>query len=395
MRASFLLDPGIRFLNHGSFGACPREVLEAWHAWQLRMERNPVAFLARESAGLLAAVRARLGAFLGARPEDLILVPNATTAVNTVARSLELREGDEVLAPDMEYGACEAAWEWACARTGARYRRVGIPLPFEAEAFADTVWAAVTPRTRVLFLSHLCSATALVLPLEALLARARSAGILTVVDGAHAPGQLDLDLDRLGADFYTGNGHKWLCGPKGTAFLHARSEHHARLHAPVVSWGYRSEDGEAGHEGYAGNSLLEHRLQWQGTRDVAALWPPSWPWETLWNSWSGWTGGRAGRKGTRWRWRRRPGWRRSRGCRPSPRRGTSCRWWRFRCQTWTARPSRRPSGSASASRCPSPGTPDAASCGPASRCTTPPPTWRPCWKPWRNFWADASTPPVP
>lgn len=271
MRASFLLDPGIRFLNHGSFGACPREVLEAWHAWQLRMERNPVAFLARESAGLLAAVRARLGAFLGARPEDLILVPNATTAVNTVARSLELREGDEVLAPDMEYGACEAAWEWVCARTGARYRRVGIPLPFEAEAFADTVWAAVTPRTRVLFLSHLCSATALVLPLEALLARARSAGILTVVDGAHAPGQLDLDLDRLGADFYTGNGHKWLCGPKGTAFLHARSEHHARLHAPVVSWGYRSEDGEAGHEGYAGNSLLEHRLQWQGTRDVAAF----------------------------------------------------------------------------------------------------------------------------
>lgn len=271
MRASFLLDPGIRFLNHGSFGACPREVLEAWHAWQLRMERNPVAFLARESAGLLAAVRARLGAFLGARPEDLILVPNATTAVNTVARSLELREGDEVLAPDMEYGACEAAWEWACARTGARYRRVGIPLPFEAEAFADTVWAAVTPRTRVLFLSLLCSATALVLPLEALLARARSAGILTVVDGAHAPGQLDLDLDRLGADFYTGNGHKWLCGPKGMAFLHARSEHHARLHAPVVSWGYRSEDGEAGHEGYAGNSLLEHRLQWQGTRDVAAF----------------------------------------------------------------------------------------------------------------------------
>ncbi|KPF42330.1 aminotransferase class V [beta proteobacterium AAP121] len=281
MRDHFLLDPDIHFLNHGSFGACPKPVFEALQHWQLAMERNPVEFLGRRSAALLRAARERLAAHLGANADDLVFVPNATTGVNTVAQSLALQPGDEILTTDHEYGACDATWRHVCQRTGAIYRRVEIPLPFEAGEFADRLLAAVTPRTRLIFVSHLTSTTALIFPLAALCAAARERGIATLVDGAHAPGQIDLDLDALGADFYTGNCHKWLCAPKGAAFLHVRPERQREVHAPVVSWGYvAGEDGAAntsasagGHTGfdaYAGRTLLERRLQWQGTRDIAA-----------------------------------------------------------------------------------------------------------------------------
>jgi isopenicillin-N epimerase len=148
---------------------------------------------------------------------------------------------------------------------------VEIPLPFDAAGFAERVLAAATPRTKVLFVSHITSTTALIFPLADLCRRARERGILTLIDGAHAPGHIPLDLDALGADFYTGNCHKWLCAPKGAGFLHARPEHHARLHAPVTSWGYVAEDsGHTGFDAYTGGSVLERRLQWQGTRDIAA-----------------------------------------------------------------------------------------------------------------------------
>jgi isopenicillin-N epimerase len=272
VRDLFLLDPDVIFLNHGSFGACPAEVLAVQQAWQREMERNPVEFLARRSAALLAEARGRLAGVVGASPEDLVFVPNATSGVNTVARSLDLGPGDEVLTTDHEYGACDAAWEWVCRRAGARYVRVSVPLPFHREAFADRILAAVTPRTRLIFLSHITSATALILPLGELCRRARQLGVLTLVDGAHAPGHIPLDLDALGADFYTGNCHKWLCAPKGAAFLHARPEHQRVLEALVVSWGYVGETtGYAGFDAYTGSTVLERRHQWQGTRDVSAF----------------------------------------------------------------------------------------------------------------------------
>ncbi|MBI4913446.1 MAG: aminotransferase class V-fold PLP-dependent enzyme [Acidobacteria bacterium] len=272
MREHFLLDPGTVFLNHGSFGACPREVLEAQRSLQLEMERNPVDFLARRSASLLREARGLLAAHLGAKGSDLVFVPNATTGVNIVARSLEFTPGDEVLTTDHEYGACDNTWDWVAERRGAVVRRVEIPLPFRPAEFLDRLWAGVTPRTRLIFVSHLTSTTGLVFPLEGLCRRAREGGILSLVDGAHAPGQLDLDLDALGADFYTGNGHKWLCAPKGAGFLHARAEHHEKLHAPVVSWGYSAASGgHRGFESYTGESVLERRLQWQGTRDLSAF----------------------------------------------------------------------------------------------------------------------------
>ncbi len=280
MRAQFLLDPGLVFLNHGSFGACPKEVFADYQRWQLELERNPVAFLGRRSAALLADARARLAASLGADAADIVFVPNATTGVNTVARSLRLQPGDEVLATDHEYGACDATWQHVCALAGAVYRRVEIPLPFDAATFVDRMMAAVTPRTRVVFASHVTSTTALIFPIAALCQAARSRGLTTLIDGAHAPGYVDLDLGTLGADFYTGNCHKWLCAPKGAAFLHARPERHAELHAGVISWGYVAEtaaalataslSGPTGFDAYVGRTVLERRLQWQGTRDIAA-----------------------------------------------------------------------------------------------------------------------------
>ncbi len=271
LRDLFLLDPSVVFLNHGSFGACPAEVLAAYQAWQRETERNPVELLARRSAELLADVRAQLGAYLGAPASELVLVPNATYAVNAVARSLPLSAGDEILTTDHEYGACDATWDFVCRKTGARVVRAEVPLPFESERFVEQVLAKAGPRTKVLFVSHVTSTTALVFPLAELVRRARAAGILVLVDGAHAPGQIPLDLAALGADFYTGNCHKWLCAPKGAAFLHARPEHHAMLDAPVVSWGYCAEiAGHAGFDAYTGSTTLERRLQWQGTRDLSA-----------------------------------------------------------------------------------------------------------------------------
>lgn len=272
MRNAFLLDPDIVFLNHGSYGACPRPVFDAYQRWQLAMERNPVAFLGRRSGALLADARRRLGAFLGARGEDLVFLPNASHGVNTVARSLALLPGDEVLATDHEYGACDATWDFVCRQRGAHYRRLTVPLPLDPASWAQRLLDAATPRTRVIFASHVTSSTALVFPVQALCAAARQRGITTLIDGAHAPGQLALDLAAVGADFYTGNCHKWLCAPKGAAFLHARPERQAELDAGVVSWGYVA--GSAGHTGfdaYTGHTLFERRLQWQGTRDLAAF----------------------------------------------------------------------------------------------------------------------------
>jgi isopenicillin-N epimerase len=280
MRDHFQLDPGLIFLNHGSFGACPRAVVEAQRRWQDELEANPVAFLSRRSDQLLGLARQVLARYLGAQAEHLAFVPNATTGVNIVAQSLALQPGDEVLSTNHEYGACDATFGWVCARRGAVYRKVDIPLPYQAEDFVDRLMAQVSSRTRLIFLSHITSATALIFPVGEVCAAARARGILTLVDGAHAPGQIALNLQQIGADFYTGNGHKWMCGPKGSAFLHVEPRHHAQLRGPVISWGQVAEQLQAqGDEGsvasaalnrYTGADTLQRRLQWQGTRDVSA-----------------------------------------------------------------------------------------------------------------------------
>lgn len=265
MRDLFLLDPTVIFLNHGSFGATPRPVYAVYQAWQRLLEQQPVKFLGRDIGGYLAEARAALGAYVGAAADDLVYVPNATFGINVVARSLRLGPGDEVLATDHEYGACENAWLYESKQRGFAYRRQPIALPLTtAEDVVEQLWAGVTPRTKVIFLSHITSPTAVCLPVAAICARARDAGILTVVDGAHAPGQVALDLDAVGADFYTGNCHKWLCSPKGSGFLYAKPAVQHLVEPLIVGWGW----GEHRTLSY-GSDFLDY-TQYLGTNDYSA-----------------------------------------------------------------------------------------------------------------------------
>ena len=264
----FQLRDDITFLNHDSFGACPQPVFATYQRWQRELEQQPVDFIQRRLPNLLAEARATLGDFVGAAGDDLVFVPNATHSINIVARSLaqRLQAGDEVLTTDHEYGAVNNTWRFVCQQRGAEYvsQSVALPLsttPEGVEAFVDSLWAGVTPRTRILALSHITSPTALIFPVAALCKRARAAGILTVIDGAHVPGHLALDMGALGADFYAGNCHKWLCAPKGAAFLYAKPEEQSLLEPLVVSHGWSRPQ--------SGSTFLDY-FSWTGTDDPAA-----------------------------------------------------------------------------------------------------------------------------
>jgi isopenicillin-N epimerase len=232
------LDPTVTYLNHGSFGACPAEVLAVQREWQDRLEREPVAFLDGELEGHLDRARDALGAFLGADPAGLAFVSNATAASNAVLRSLRFEAGDELLTTDHEYNATLNTMRDAAGRDGARVVLAALPFPTTgADEIVDAVLATVTPRTRLAVISHVTSPTALVLPIERLVRELDARGIDTLVDGAHAPGMVPLALDALGAAYYTGNGHKWLCGPKGSGFLWVRADRRERIHPSIVSHG--------------------------------------------------------------------------------------------------------------------------------------------------------------
>lgn len=265
LRDLFLLREDLVFLNHGSFGACPIAVHRRYQELQRELEANPVAFLNddRERPERLQQARQALAFCVGARADDLVFVPNATYGLNVVARSVALKPGDEVLLTDHAYGAIERTWRFVCERRGARVVTARIDLPVEsAHQVADEIWRQVTERTRVICLDHLTSPTALILPVGDLIGRARRAGILSVIDGAHGPGHLPLNLTDLGADIYVGNCHKWLLAPKGAGFLWARADVQPFLQPLVVSWGWRSDR--------PGSSRFIDEQEWTGTRDPAA-----------------------------------------------------------------------------------------------------------------------------
>jgi len=262
LRSQFQLRSDIVFLNHGSYGATPKPVFESYQRWQRELESQPVEFLARRSPQLMAHARQSLGDYLGAGRDDLVFVSNATVGVNIVARSLHLGANDEVLTTYHEYGACDRTWRYLSARHGFKYRACEVDLS-SRENFVESFFKNVTPQTRVIFLSHITSATATIFPVAEICARARAAGILTVVDGAHTAGQIPVHLATLGADFYTGNLHKWLCAPKGAGFLYARPASQSLLEPLIVSWGYESEN--------PGPSQFVDHHEWQGTRDLSAF----------------------------------------------------------------------------------------------------------------------------
>ena len=256
MREGFLLDPDVVQLNHGSFGACPVPVFEEYQRLQRELEAGPTDFFTRKVAtwfwgdefrgGRLAEAREALAAFVGAKAEDLVFVTNATSGLNAAIRSLELEDGDEIVTTAHEYGAIVRTWE---------FMRASLVV-CEPEEIPERIG----PRTRAVCVSHITSPTALVLPVEEICAAAREAGVLSIVDGAHAPGQIPLDLEALGADVYAGNCHKWLCAPKGAGFLWARPEHQGWIQPLVVSWGYRE-------------TAFADRHTWAGTKDP----PPTSP----------------------------------------------------------------------------------------------------------------------
>ncbi len=273
LRSLFLLDPDVTFLNHGSYGACPRPVFARYQAWQMELERQPVAFLdpMRGLSARMRDARVVMAGQLGTSPDDIVGLTNATEALNIVAQSLDLRPGDEVLTTDHEYAAIDKTWAYVARRSGARVVPVSIPLPLtDVQGFTDALLAGITPRTRVLFLSHITSATALVFPIEAIVAEARARGIATVIDGAHAPGHIPLDLTVLGADYYAGNCHKWLMAPKGSAFLYVRPDLQAGINPLIISHGWTHDTGLSGTGGVFGNTPFIDGLEMKGTRDPSA-----------------------------------------------------------------------------------------------------------------------------
>jgi isopenicillin-N epimerase len=252
-----MLEPGVDFLNHGSFGAVPQVVFEAQTEWRRRIEAAPVEVIARRRVGLIDIAKQAVGQWLGMRPEDFGLVTNATEGVNAVLHSLRFSPEDELLTTSHVYNAVRQAMKFTCAKSGAACREVDVPLPVRGpEEIADAVLAAVTDRTRLVVIDHVTSPTALVFPVEQIIARCSGRGVDVLVDGAHAPGMVALDVARLGAAYYTGNLHKWAMAPRGAAFLWVRPDRQAQIHPAVVSHHFG--------EGFC------REFSWQGTRDLGA-----------------------------------------------------------------------------------------------------------------------------
>ncbi|MDQ2964466.1 MAG: aminotransferase class V-fold PLP-dependent enzyme [Chloroflexota bacterium] len=257
------LDPKVTFLNHGSYGACPEPVLAAQTAWRERIESDPVRFFGRELEGHLDAARSTLGAFLGGDPEGIAFVPNATTAVSTVLGSLRFDPGDELLTTDHEYNATINAFAAAARRDGARVVVARVPFPVDDPGeIVEAILGAVTASTALALISHVTSPTGLVFPIAELVRELDRRGVDTLVDAAHAPGMVPVEIDSLGAAYWTGNGHKWLCGPKGSAILWVRADRREAIHPLVVSHGANDPRPAAG-----GPSRFRLEFDWPGTVD--------------------------------------------------------------------------------------------------------------------------------
>ena len=265
LRDQFLLRKDIHFLNFGSFGATPKPVFDYYQQWQKVLEAEPVQFIAFDGVEYLSTSRAALAQFLHVDDkDDLVYVTNPSFAVNIIAKGFPLEEGDEILATDIEYGACDRTWDYYCAQKKAIYKRQKISLPITTkEQFIEDFFKGLTPKTKAIFISHITSATALIFPVKEICAIAKSKGLITIVDGAHAPAHIDLKINELAVDFYVGACHKWMMAPKGASFLYAHKSVQPLCDPLVVSWGYKAA--KPSH-----SSFLDYH-QMIGTRDFSAF----------------------------------------------------------------------------------------------------------------------------
>jgi isopenicillin-N epimerase len=264
LKNQFFLDPEITFLNHGSFGACAKPIYNNLLEWQEKLEEEPVKFFENTIFEALEKSRQALGDYINCPADDLVYFQNPTTAVNAVARSLKLNPGDEVLSTNHIYGALDRSWKYILTNKRANFVKAKIPFPIQSkQEFLDSFFKHITNHTKVIFLSHITSMTAMKLPVEEVIEFAKEKNILTIIDGAHVPGHIPLNILKLDADIYTGACHKWMCTPKGVSFLYVRKELQKNVHPLVVSWGWESEN--------PGHSKFLDWHEWQGTRDMSAF----------------------------------------------------------------------------------------------------------------------------
>ena len=262
LKDQFLLDPSIAYLNHGSYGACPRPVFDAYQAYQRELETEPASLLYRNFSSRIQKARERLSHFINCKSDQLAFVRNATYGMNMVAQSINLKQGDTVLATNYEYGAVERMWEIFCNERGARFVKVHMPLPHQdskeiIQFFHDQIDSSV----KVITFPHISAATAQLLPVRDLVNLAKSNNAISIIDGAHAPGQVKLNLEDIDADYYVGNCHKWMLSPKGVGFVYVSRKHENNIRPPAISWGNIS----------SGNSSLLMENDWQGTTDISSI----------------------------------------------------------------------------------------------------------------------------
>lgn len=264
MRLHFLLDPDITYLNFASFGACAKPVFEEYMHKQMELEREPVQFVTVNSTNYLKASRKALAAYIHCHEDDIVYTPNPSYAISIITKSLKLNPGDEILSTDIEYGAMDKSWNHYCKTTGAKYVRQPITLPVTSkEQILHDFWKGLTPKTKVIFIGQITSATALILPVKEICEMAKDLGLLTIVDGAHVPGHIPLNLSELKADIYTGACHKWMMTPKGCSFLYVTKKEQEWIDPLVVSWGYESA--------MPSHSRFQDYHELQGTRDISAF----------------------------------------------------------------------------------------------------------------------------
>ena len=263
LKKLFMLDPNITYLNHGSFGACPKPIFEDLIHHQKKLEYEPVKYLDMNILDLLNKSRNHLSNYINCNINDIALFQNPSTALNTVIKSLNLQKGDEILSTNHEYGALNMAWKYICKKTGAKYIQKDIQLPLTSkDQFINEFSKSISKKTKVIFLSHITSPTALIFPVKEICKIAKENNIISIIDGAHVPGHIKLDIKDIKPDVYTGACHKWMCSPKGTCFLYVKEELQSIIEPLVISWGYEAEVS-------SGSQFLDY-LQWQGTKDISA-----------------------------------------------------------------------------------------------------------------------------